>query len=265
MATRKELAIKAREQGLKQFVCTELPCAKCGCITFFTAGWGKCKDCLYEFTRAKRATSEGKEKERISRKKSYDKYYSAPENRKKKSEKDKAYIRRVKSDPSRREAFLEKKRKIYRKWYYSERGNAKSLQNAKQWAIDNPHHRLLRKALERMDIKIGTVLSDSSVDEVLGYSKEEFINHIESTMEPWMSFDDRSSWHIDHILSVNWFVKNGLVYPELVNCLHNLKAEPAEYNFKKNSRWLRDDITEWEWCYMLQWMVYGEIRYKEGG
>ena len=68
MATRKELAIKAREQGLKQFVCTELPCAKCGGITFFTAGGGRCKDCLYEFTRAKRATSEGQEKERISRK-----------------------------------------------------------------------------------------------------------------------------------------------------------------------------------------------------
>ena len=116
-----------------------------------------------------------------------------------------------------------------------------------------------------MDVKIGDVLSNSSIDDVLGYSKEEFINHIESTMEPWMSFDDRSSWHIDHILSVNWFVKNGLAYPELVNCLHNLKAEPAEYNFKKNSRWVRDDITEWEWCYMLQWMVYGEIRYKEGG
>lgn len=80
-----------------------------------------------------------------------------------------------------------------------------------------------------------------------------------------MSFDDRSSWHIDHILPVNWFVKNGLIHPELVNCLYNLKAEPAEYNFKKNSRWLRNDITEWEWCYMLQWMVYGEIRYKEGG
>lgn len=144
-------------------------------------------------------------------------------------------------------------------------GNAKALQNVKQWAIDNPHHRFLRKTLERMDIKIGAILSDSSVDEVLGYSKSEFINHIESTMEPWMSFDDRSNWHIDHILPVNWFVKNGLVYPELVNCLHNLKAEPAEYNFKKNSRWLRDDITEWEWCYILQWMVYGEIRYKEGG
>ena len=78
MTTRKELAIKAREQGLKQFVCTDLPCAKCGCVTFFTAGGGRCKDCLYEFTRAKRATSEGQDRERISRKKSYDKYYSIP-------------------------------------------------------------------------------------------------------------------------------------------------------------------------------------------
>lgn len=265
MTTRKELAIEARANGLKQFVCSEIPCAKCGCVTFFTAGGGRCKDCLYRFTKSKRATSDGQEREKISRKKSYDKYYSVPENRKKKAEKDKEYIRKVKADPGRRKLFLEKKRIIYRKWYYSENGNVKALQNAKQWMVDNPHHRLLRKSLERMDIKIGSILSDSSIDEVLGYSKNEFISYIQSTMEPWMSFDDRSTWHIDHVLSVDWFVKKGLLYPELVNCLHNLKAESADYNFKKNNLWLRNDITEWDWCYMLQWMVYGEIRYKEGG
>lgn len=265
MSTRKELAIEARAKGLKQFVCAEFPCDKCGCITFFTAGGAKCKDCLYAYTKAKRATPDGQERERLSRKKSYDKFYSKEENRKKRSLNGSAYSKKMREDPARREEFLEKKRRIYRKWYYSEKGNAKALQNVKQWLAENPHHRLLRKALERMDIRISSVISDRVIDDVLGYSKEEFIKHIESTMEPWMNFEDRSGWHIDHILSVNWFVKKGLKLPELVNCLHNLKAERADYNFKKNSRWLRDDITEWEWCYMLQWMVYGEIRYKEGG
>lgn len=264
MKTRKQEAIEAKEKGLKQFKST-IPCNKCGCIDFFSAGNGRCKDCTYAFTRAKRATVEGQEKERISRKKSYDKHYSIPENRAKKAIKDKEYIKNVKADPDRREKFLEAKRKVYRKWYYSERGNKKALDNVKKWIEDNPHHHLLRKALERMDMKIGSYIGDVSFDDVLGYSKSEFISHIESTMEEWMSFDDRSNWHIDHILSVNWFVKNELAFPELVNSLYNLKAESAEYNFKKGSRWSRDDMTEWEWCYMLQYMVYGEIRYKEGG
>lgn len=265
MKNRKEFAVKAMGDGLKQFTCNEFPCAKCGCVIFFTAGGGRCKDCLYSFTRAKRSTVEGKESERISRKKSYEKHYSIPGNRKKKSQKDKEYIKRLKEDPVSRELFLEKKRNIYRKWYYSDKGNKKAIQNVKRWNEDNPHYLLLRKALERMNVKVGSVLSDAGIDSVLGYSKDDFINHISATMQPGMSFSNRNEWHIDHILPVNWFVKNNLIYPELVNCLHNIKAELAEYNLKKNNKWINKDVTEWEWCYMLQWMVYGEIRYKEGG
>lgn len=265
MKTRKEMAIDAKEKGIKQFIDNDHPCKKCGCVVFFSAGGGRCKDCLYAFTRAKRATAEGQRREKISRKKSYEKFYSKEENRKKRSSQGLAYTRKVKADPERREAFLAAKRRVYRKWYYSEHGNAKALSNVKAWASENQHHHLLRKALERMDIKIGSVLDGQEVDSVLLYSKDDFIKHIESTMQDGMSFDDRSNWHIDHILPVSWFVNNNLLYPELVNSLYNLKAETAEYNLKKNNRWDRDDMTEWEWCYMLQWMVYGEIRYKEGG
>lgn len=265
MKARKELAIEAKGKGLKQFTDTDHPCKQCGCVVFFSAGGGRCKDCLYAFTRAKRATAEGQRREKISRKKSYEKFYSKEENRKKRSSQGLAYTRKVKSDPERREKFLEAKRNIYRKWYYSEHGNAKALSNVKAWTAENPHHHLLRKTLERMDIKIGSLLDGSHIDDVLLYSKNDFIKHIESTMQDGMSFDDRSDWHIDHILPVDWFVKNNMIHPELVNSLYNLKAETAEYNWKKNNKWQRSDITEWDWCYMLQWMVYGEIRYKEGG
>lgn len=265
MTTRKELAAEARGEGLKQFVCSKFPCDKCGCTIFFTAGGAKCKDCLYAYTKAKRATPEGQESERISRKKSYDKHYSDPENRKKKAQRDKEYIARVKSDPERREGFLRAKRKIYNKWYQSEHGRKKAIENVNAWHKNNPHYRLLRKSMERMGLKFDDVFLDKTKDEVLGYSKEDFISHIESTMQPGMSFDDRSEWQIDHILPVAWFVKNKVPYPELVNCLHNLKAEWRSDNQSKGCKWMHESMSEWDWCYILQWMVYDEVRYKEEG
>ncbi len=265
MATRKEEALAARTAGIKQFESKDNPCDKCGGVVFFSASYGQCKACLYEYTRRKRATKEGQEKERASRKKYYDKHYADPENRKKKAKKDKEYIARVKADPERKESFLAKKRKIYNKWYYSEHGNKRALDNVRAWQKQNPHFKVLRKSMERMGLKFDDLFIDKSRDDVLGYSKEGFIFHIEKTMQPGMSFEDRSNWHIDHILPVAWFVKNKLIYPELVNSIHNLKAEWKKDNQSKGSRWVNKNMSEWDWCYMLQWMVYDEIRYKEEG
>lgn len=268
MKTRKEAAQEARVAGLKQFVCEWIPCSVCGGTVFFTASVG-CKHCVYERTRKQRATEERKRKESEYKKRQWQKNKDDPEYMAKKklrdSEYHKAALQKLNENPEAKAEFLKKKRESYRKWYYSESGRAKALDNARKWNKNNPHHKVLRKMLERLDMRISDIALDRTVDDVLWYSKDDFIKHIKSTMLPWMSFDDRSNWHIDHILPVNLFVRNNLVYPELVNALHNLKAEPAEYNYKKNSRWLRTDMTEWEFCYMLQYMVYGEIRYKEGG
>lgn len=265
MPTRKEEADFAISKGMKQFVSTSNPCKTCGGVEFFSAGRGSCKKCKYEFTKKKRASVAGGEREVISRKKSYEKRYSKKENREKKAESDRDYIKKVKSNEETRAAFLEKKRIIYRRWYYSKKGHEKALSNVRAWYKENPHHILLRKSLDRMRLNIGTILCDKKIDDILLYSKDDFINHIQSTMSNGMSFDDRTSWHIDHILPVSWFVNNDLLYPEIVNSLYNLKAETADYNLKKNNKWKVEGMTEWDWCYMLQWMVYGEIRYKEGG
>lgn len=268
MKTRKEAAQEARVAGLKQFVCDWIPCSVCGGTVFFTASGG-CKHCVYERTRARRSTAEYKEKMKQKNKEEWLKNKNNPEFKAIKKERDrefhKKYKKRLSSDIKKMEEFLRRRRDAYRKWYYSEKGNKKALDNVKQWQKKHPHHVFLRKMLERIDVRLSDVAIDKTVDDVLGYTKSDFIKHIESTMEPWMSFDNRSCWHIDHILPVDWFVKNNLVYPELVNSLHNLKAEPAEFNWKKNRKWLRKDMTQWEFCYMLQYMVYGEIRYKEGG
>lgn len=265
MKTRKQESLEARESGLKQFTSKDNPCKKCGCMVFFSAGHGKCKECLYLYTSKKRSTPEGAAKEKVSRKKSYEKHFSDPENRKRKSQKDKDYIARVKADPKRREDFLRAKRKIYNKWYQSEHGRKKALENVNAWHKNNPHYMLLRKSMERLGLKFDDAFLDKTKDEVLGYSKEDFISHIESTMQPGMSFDDRSQWQIDHILPVAWFVKNKVPHPELVNCLHNLKDEWRSDNQSKGSKWMHESMSEWDWCYMLQWMVYDEIRFKEEG
>lgn len=72
----------------------------------------------------------------------------------------------------------------------------------------------------------------------LNYTPNELQSHIESQFKDGMSWDNRSEWHIDHIIPVSHFNYDSPYHPEFVFCwsLFNLQPLWAFDNISKNSR-----------------------------
>lgn len=71
-------------------------------------------------------------------------------------------------------------------------------------------------------------------EEMIGYTRSELINHLDSLLKDGMTWDNFGEWHIDHIKPVSAFIKEGVTDPAVVNALSNLQPLWAEDNFKKS-------------------------------
>lgn len=75
-----------------------------------------------------------------------------------------------------------------------------------------------------------------SAELILGYTRSEFINHIEKQFTGDMCWEKRGEWHIDHITPVSRLIKDGNVNIRKINCLSNLIPIPARDNLIKGDR-----------------------------
>jgi len=86
--------------------------------------------------------------------------------------------------------------------------------------------RIKRSALEGKDLPSKDV----------GYSPEEFVQHIESLWQEGMSWANHGDWHIDHIKPISAFIKEGVQDPAVINALNNLQPLWAQDNLRKSSK-----------------------------
>lgn len=107
----------------------------------------------------------------------------------------------------------------------------KRLSTCKTYKKNNQDVIFLRRTLSRLENPYH--LSNTDYEKILGYTRQEFINHIESLWEDGMSWDNRSEWHIDHIKSIKHFKEEGISDPKIVNALSNLQPLWAGDNLKK--------------------------------
>lgn len=78
--------------------------------------------------------------------------------------------------------------------------------------------------------------SSKRTSEVLGYTSDDLILHIESQFKDGMSWNNHGDWHIDHIKPVSAFIKEGVVDPSVINALDNLQPLWATDNQKKGAK-----------------------------
>lgn len=78
---------------------------------------------------------------------------------------------------------------------------------------------------------------DSTSAEIIGYSKNELRDRIESQFTDGMSWSDRSSFHIDHIVPVAVFFAHGVDDPKVINSLINLRPLSPKENKTKSSKY----------------------------
>lgn len=76
-------------------------------------------------------------------------------------------------------------------------------------------------------------IKEDKTNIILGYSSIEFKNHIESQFNEIMSWDDRDSFHIDHIVPISAFKENTPI--SIVNSLDNLRPLSVTENLSKNN------------------------------
>jgi hypothetical protein len=107
----------------------------------------------------------------------------------------------------------------------------------------------LYKLISNFRTAIYTVLKESNVDkyghyfDVLQYTPEELINHLEKQFVPDMTWDNYGIWHVDHKLPITSFDIQEMGDEEFMRCwcLDNLQPMWGEENIRKSNKILEDN------------------------
>lgn len=89
-------------------------------------------------------------------------------------------------------------------------------------------------------IKEKNICKTSKTFDILGYTKEELIEHLTKLFEPNMSMENYGEWHIDHIIPISKFNYSSVNDNDFKECwsLSNLQPAWAFDNLTKNNRFV---------------------------
>ena len=104
-----------------------------------------------------------------------------------------------------------------RDWYLNRRTletKTRTREGKRNWGrkqrATNPAYKIkcnIRCRLNLLLRKQKITKKERTVD-YIGCSFEELKNHLEKQFKPGMSWENRTEWHVDHIIPVNYFIKN---------------------------------------------------------
>lgn len=107
----------------------------------------------------------------------------------------------------------------------------------------DPALRKLREAIHdccssmvRRVLKIKDEKKVRKTFDYLGYTKSEFVAHIEAQFSEGMSWFNYGEWHVDHIVPVAHFVRNDILDVRIINALDNLQPLWKIDNFRKGDK-----------------------------
>ncbi len=133
---------------------------------------------------------------------------------------------------------IKQQRKEYRQKYKKEISAEKLLiiQTNPKARIDNCFRVSVAGDLKRN----GLSKNRHGWEKLVGYSKEQLMEHLEKRFTPEMNWQNYGSyWHIDHIKPKSWFKYNFFEDQEFKKCwaLENLQPLEATKNLSKNNRY----------------------------
>ena len=107
----------------------------------------------------------------------------------------------------------------------------------------------LYKLISNFRTAIYTVLKESNVDkyghyfDVLQYTPEELIVHLEKQFQGGMTWENYGTWHVDHKLPITSFDIQEMGDEEFMKCwsLDNLQPMWGEENIRKSNKILEDN------------------------
>ena len=151
----------------------------------------------------------------------------------------------------------ERKRKNYDKWYEQNKQNRKEYhkqwrtENVNKWRKTKRDYERNRKArdpiyklINNFRTAIYQVLKENNVQknghyfDILKYSPENLIEHLESKFKDNMTWDNYGEWHVDHIKPISLFQITEIGDNEFMSCwsLENLQPLWGEENIRKSNK-----------------------------
>jgi hypothetical protein len=160
------------------------------------------------------------------------KYESKPETKKRKSENHKKWSEKNREHLT--EYHKQWRTENVDKWRKTKRDYEKNRKDS------DP----LYKLVANFRTAIYTVLKESNVDkyghyfDVLQYTPEELINHLEKQFKDDMTWDNYGIWHVDHKLPITSFDIQEMGDEEFMKCwcLDNLQPMWGEENIRKSNK-----------------------------
>ena len=137
--------------------------------------------------------------------------------------------------------------KDYRKEYlkeYREKNTEKIKKTKRDYERNRKASDPLYKLISNFRTAIYQVLKESNVDknkhyfDILQYTPESLINHLESQFENNMNWDNYGEWHVDHKLPITSFNIEEMGDEEFMRCwsLENLQPMWGTDNIRKSNR-----------------------------
>lgn len=165
-----------------------------------------------------------------------------------KSEADKRYYKKP--------GTKDKKKETHKKWSTENREHLR--QYHKQWREKNiDHHRAMKSKYERtrkandpiyklianFRTAIYTVLKENNMTknghyfEILGYSQEDLVTHLDSLLNDGMTWENYGEWHVDHKLPIDSFDFKDMYDSKFKKCweLENLQPMWGGENLSKSN------------------------------
>jgi hypothetical protein len=137
--------------------------------------------------------------------------------------------------------------KEYRKEYlkeYREKNIEKIREVKRNYEKTRKNNDPIYKLINNFRTAIYQVLKENNVQknghyfEVLQYSPEELISHLENKFKDGMTWDNYGEWHVDHILPISSYSIQEIGDDEFIKCwsLSNLQPMWGEENIKKSNK-----------------------------
>ena len=134
----------------------------------------------------------------------------------------------------------EQKREVTRVYRENNRDLYRSAQRKYHNArVSDPVYRSMKACRQLLSRVIKSCKQDKMerTEHILGYTFEQFQQHIESLFISGMSWSNHGEWHVDHIKPVSLFIAEGITDPAIINALDNLQPLPAIDNLIKGPRY----------------------------
>jgi hypothetical protein len=139
------------------------------------------------------------------------------------------------------------KNKEHRKEYmkdYQENNKDKIRKTKREYEKTRKSNDPVYKLVGNFRTAIYTVLKENNVKkfghyfDILGYSQENLINHLENQFDDKMSWENYGKWHVDHKLPITFFNFTSIEDEEFKKCwsLDNLQPMWGSENISKSNR-----------------------------